>query len=364
MAARKTTEDFIARATAKHNGRYSYELVEYKKSIEKVTVTCKEHGSFDVTPNNHLNGSNCPACKKGAMSKVFRKDNSTFIEQAKETHGEKYDYTKTVYDGVSESLTITCRVHGDFKQLPNHHINGSGCAKCSFESSATARAIGKDGFIERAREVHGDTYEYDDVVYTNFVGKVDISCKTHGNFNMSAQSHLIGQGCPACSVAAAQEDFISKAQELHGDKYGYSEVVYEGVLQPVKILCKEHGEFMQLPYVHLRGSGCRSCAVCGFNPSLSGALYVLSCGDMTKIGITNKSTSSRAKRISGSFGRKFTLLKEIKFDDGQECSDMETKLLRMLRARYSGPANRFNDYTETFMDVDLSWLFKQIEMLG
>jgi len=55
------------------------------------------------------------------------------------------------------------------------------------------------------------------------------------------------------------EEFILKAQEVHGDRYDYSETEYLGSVTPLKIRCKEHGEFFQLPYVHLRGSGCQKC---------------------------------------------------------------------------------------------------------
>lgn len=360
-----TTEDFIARATAKHNGRYSYDLVDYKKSTEKVVLTCSVHGNFLMTPGNHLAGTGCVACKQEAMSKLFRKDNATFLAQARKAHGDKYDYAKTNYTVSGESVTITCRTHGDFKQLPNHHIGGRGCAECGKEKSALARTLSRADFIEKSRAVHGDTYRYDDVVYEKAGAKVSITCKEHGIFDMAAHSHLSGQGCKKCGHGTiSQDEFITKAREVHGDRYDYSEVVYTGVLQKVNIICREHGAFAQLPYVHLRRSGCAACGVTGFNPKLSGTLYVLACGDMIKVGITNKTATCRSKRISGSFGREFIVLKEFSFEDGQECSDVETKLLRTLRARYESPTSKFDGYTETFLCVDLQWLYGQIETLG
>lgn len=365
MASKVTTEDFIARATVKHNGRYSYGLVEYKTSKDKVEITCSEHGSFFVTPGNHLAGTGCVACKQVAMSKLFRKDTPTFVAQAKKVHGDKYDYSKTIYSQCLEAVTITCRTHGDFQQMPNHHTAGSGCTQCGLQVNALARSTGKDGFIEKARITHGSIYGYDHVVYTNSAGKVVLTCEKHGKFSMAAQAHLLGQGCPKCSTRTiSQDEFISKAREVHGDRYGYSEVVYSGVHQHVNVLCHEHGLFRQIPYVHLRGSGCGSCGINGFDYNQRGTLYVMTCGDMTKVGITNKSASDRAKRISGSFGSEFTVIKEFSFEDGQECSDIETKLLRVLRSKYKNPVNKFDGYSEVFMYVDRPWLYEQIEMLG
>lgn len=362
--ARKTTEEFILEATEKHKGRYSYQLVDYKTSKDKVILACNDHGNFLMTPNNHLNGTGCLACKQVAMSKLFRKSTPKFIAQAKEVHGEKYDYSKTVYSQGLEPVTIVCRVHGDFSQMPNHHIAGSGCMQCGMQASGLLRSHSKDMFIEKARIVHGSSYEYSDVIYINSTSKVVITCKVHGNFSMQAQGHLAGQGCPKCGHGTIlQDEFIQKAKEVHGTRYDYSEVAYNGVHQHVSILCHSHGLFKQIPYVHLRGSGCGSCGINGFDYNQRGTLYVMTCGDMTKVGITNKLTIDRAKRISGSFGSEFLIVKEFSFEDGQECSDIETKLLRLLKTKYSNPINKFDGYTESFLYVDRPWLYLEIDKL-
>lgn len=106
--ARKTTEEFILEATEKHKGRYSYQLVDYKTSKDKVTLTCNDHGNFLMTPDNHLKGTGCLACKQVAMSKLFRKDISTFLEQAREAHGDRYDYSKTDYSHCLNAVTMSC----------------------------------------------------------------------------------------------------------------------------------------------------------------------------------------------------------------------------------------------------------------
>lgn len=363
--ARKTTEEFIAEATVKHGGKYSYELVDYKNSKDKVILTCSYHGNYLMTPNNHLNGTGCLACKQAAMSKLFRKDKSAFLEQVKEAHGDRYDYSKTYYSNCLATVTITCRVHGDFMQMPNHHIAGSGCTSCGLETRVESRTMGQDEFIEKAKVVHGDTYGYGETVYVKTKAKVSIACEKHGTFSITPNAHLSGQGCAKCGRGSlSQYEFILKAKETHGDRYDYSEVAYGGVHQHVSILCKQHGLFKQIPYVHLRGSGCGSCGFNGFDYNQKGTLYVMACGDMTKVGITNKTSLYRAKRISGSFGSEFTVVKEFSFDDGQECSDVETKLLRVLRSKYKNPVNKFDGYSEVFMYVDRPWLFEQIEMLG
>ena len=56
------------------------------------------------------------------------------------------------------------------------------------------------------------------------------------------------------------EEFIKKAREVHGDKYDYSKVVYVNALTPVVIICPKHGEFLQRPSHHTDGRGCKKCA--------------------------------------------------------------------------------------------------------
>ena len=56
-----------------------------------------------------------------------------------------------------------------------------------------------------------------------------------------------------------REEFIAKAREVHGDKYDYSKVEYVNNRTKVCIICPEDGEFFQLPGQHLKGHGCIKC---------------------------------------------------------------------------------------------------------
>jgi len=55
------------------------------------------------------------------------------------------------------------------------------------------------------------------------------------------------------------EEFIQKAKTIHGDKYDYSKVEYVSANTKVCIICPIHGDFRQLPSSHLRGHGCKEC---------------------------------------------------------------------------------------------------------
>lgn len=51
------------------------------------------------------------------------------------------------------------------------------------------------------------------------------------------------------------DQFIQKAREVHGDKYDYSKANYVDGRTKVTIICPVHGEFQQIPQAHLKGHG-------------------------------------------------------------------------------------------------------------
>ena len=121
-------------------------------------------------------------------------------------------------------------------------------------------------FIEKARQIHNDKYDYSKVNYVNSRTKVCIICPEHGEFWQTPHNHLKGYGCAECGKEKSHlpkittEDFIAKSKERHGNKYDYSKAYYKTGDAKVCIICPEHGEFWQTPSNHINGSGCPKCA--------------------------------------------------------------------------------------------------------
>ena len=186
-----------------------------------------------------------------------RKTNTKFIEECKQIHGDKYDYSKVNYVNARTKVCIICPVHGEFWQLPSLHIGQKcGCPLCNGTFKKT-----KTMFVEEARKVHGDKYDYSKVKYENIKKKVCIICTEHGEFWQTPYEHLAGHGCPKCSgrMKLTRDEFEQRAREIHGDKYDYSKVEYVNNSTKVCIICPEHGEFWQTASEHLRGHGCPKC---------------------------------------------------------------------------------------------------------
>lgn len=191
------------------------------------------------------------------------KTTEQFIEKAKSTHENKFDYSKTVYTGWNKELTIVCPAHGEFKCFPNNHLRSKsgGCPVCNPKKKITT-----EQFIEKAKSVFPD-YDYSKTVYINSYTQINAVCKLHGEFNSYPNNFLKGEGCPACiprreTVIDKEKEkskFIERANKIHNNKYEYNLVNYINNKTNVKIVCSMHGVFEQRPDLHLQGQGCPVC---------------------------------------------------------------------------------------------------------
>ena len=285
---KSTTEEFIKKATQVHGDKYDYSKENYINSHAKVCIICPEHGEFWQSPYCHLNGNNCPECsniirkfssKKTKTTEEFIKEakelygdkydyskvnyinshtkiciidkeknkeifispttfltsgtsnrnyNSTteeFIEKAKKVHGNKYDYSKVNYVNCRTKICIICPEHGEFWQTPSNHLQGYNCQKCSDITTSLKRLSTLEEFVKKAREVHGDRYDYSKVNYINSHTKVCIICPEHGEFWQTPSKHLYSQGCPKCQNSVLEEE-IMLFLEKNNIKYIYQYAPY------------------------------------------------------------------------------------------------------------------------------------------
>lgn len=163
-----------------------------------------------------------------------------FIKKLIDIYHDKYDYSEVHYLGSTQKVKVICKKHGAFTALPNNLIRGHGCPICSKEKAKAKLSLGRDGFIKKAKLVHGDKYDYSKVEYVNARTKVCIVCPKHGDFWQFPHKHLSGQGCPYCNGGKRldTETFVNKAKLVHGDEYDYSNVEYTSENKLVSIICK------------------------------------------------------------------------------------------------------------------------------
>ena len=198
MSKVSNTEEFIEKARKIHRDKYDYSKVEYKNNHTKVCIICPEHGEFWQIPKEHLNGCGCPKCGKIKRGNLRKMNILTFINKCNKIHNNKYDYTKVVYTNAHTKVCIICPVHGEFWQIPNNHLKGQGCPICSNKTKGKYQISNTEEFIKKAKEKHGNKYDYSKVEYTNNRVKINITCLEHGEFWQKPNDHLNGHGCPIC----------------------------------------------------------------------------------------------------------------------------------------------------------------------
>lgn len=299
------------------------------------------------------------------MANGNNKTTEWFIAKCKEKFPD-YDYSKTIYVCSKTPLIITCPVHGDFIKLPSSVPE---CQICSQERRNRLQTGTQEDFITRSKLIHVDRFDYSRVDYKTARIKVQIRCKVHDVwFWQVPDIHVHGKGCKLCANdqqtrhrASTFGHFLMRARKVHGDRYEYSNVKYKNAKTNILVTCREHGDFTIWPDNHWAGSGCMACNKAGFKSDKAASLYVLRCGDITKVGITGMKPEKRCRQISRSFGDVFEVLKVFTFAVGNEAVRVEQTIIRLLRTIYESPSKEFDGYTECFYNVNLDDLLLKIE---
>ena len=269
---------------------YTFDFL-YGLSGKSIPLICIYHGETNSIRGKH--SLECPLCRieqEKRFTRLVEKQNeeamnvlddekADFIAKAHEAHGDKYDYSLVDFVNWNRPVKIRCKKHDFvFEISPTDHVKGRGCKKCAHNQKKT-----NEEFIEELRAIYGDSMDYSLVRYVNNKTNVVCVCKKHHEPVVRTPLNLLkGWGCSLCMKEAGKtwndvvasnynkgtrvsaftkEQFISKAQKVHGDKYDYSQVKYFNNDTAVIIQCKKCGrEFPVTPTSHLRGYGV--CSYC------------------------------------------------------------------------------------------------------
>jgi len=210
----------------------------------------------------------CRLCNQFCNVVEFHMNTNNFIFESISIHGDKYDYSQSIYVNAKTKIVIICPTHGEFQQLRKNHKMGKGCNKCAIESRARNNTHTLEKFIEKAQRVHGKKYDYSKSSYLGDDREILVLCGLHGEFTQNASSHLQGIGCPKCgrlkasqSHLLSKEEVLSRSIEIHGDKYDYNQMEYVNTKTKIMIVCPKHGKFRQSPTNHVLGQGCPKCGI-------------------------------------------------------------------------------------------------------
>jgi len=193
---KQTKEEFINKSKSIFGNSLDYSLVEYIDSRTEITIICKIHGNFSIKPKDHISYKrSCNFCSG------VRKNTSMFIEKAIKLHKNYYLYDKVDYKNSISKVIIFCKIHGDFLQSPDKHLNSkNGCPKCN----KPRRDI--NYFLTKANIVHNNYYDYSEVKFIKMSSKVKIICPIHGKFSQTPSNHINHkQGCLKCMIGKSKK---------------------------------------------------------------------------------------------------------------------------------------------------------------
>lgn len=363
MTKRLTTKEFIERSNKKHDNFYDYSKSIYVGSKKPITIICPVHGEFHQLAANHMRKSGCFNC---AEEKKVTSINH-FVDVCSKIHNNKYNYDKVVITNLNNFVKITCPEHGEFLQRPTGHMAGHGCRKCSGKLGLDTQE-----FIRKANIKHKLKYTYNNVECMNSRTKLCITCSVHGEFLQVAGDHLNGHGCQICAGTkkVTTEGFIIRARTVHGDLYEYNNSNIGGMGKKINITCPIHGDFEQRAADHLNGSGCPVCAngkrgqysIEYFNnfpdqQQAHGILYLAKIeAGWCKVGITKKCSAN--KRFNT---KKVKIVHEIN-TTLKEAYNMEQEILyKFENQRYTANELRFSNFPGWTECFPISLLPKLIE---
>lgn len=195
-----------------------------------------------------------------------------YIEKARVTNGDKYDYTEfaSSFLNVKEKIPVICPEHGKFFVNIHNHINlGSGCPECNPTKPKTL-----DYYIGKFKEVHGEKYDYSQINREEYKGAstlVKILCPLHGPFMQKINEHL-HHNCQKCGIEKLSRNipidyWIKRADTIHNNAYDYSKthLTYKSGSSKVEIICPNHGPWWQTFYLHTHPKAAYGCKYCGYD---------------------------------------------------------------------------------------------------
>lgn len=301
--------EFIKKANKLYGeGKFDYSKSKFTGQFERLIIKCNScQGEFNEKAHSHLCGKGCPLCEAHKIPSKKQISQEEFINRLKKKYGSQYDYSKIVYKGSDKPVTVHClSCNEDFERKAITLASGRGCPTCkkhdsevklfNMQGSVCDKTHSQDGslttdisvanlslkqqyMLKRAKEAHGDKYDYSEAVYTNSAGKLKVFCHACKHFfQVVAQRHFNGAGCPSCKRKESKkapeiqmfnrtqypkEEYIKRANMLHGEgTFDYSETVYTKTTDLIKFKCvKCHAVIERKAGYHLiaKKKGCPQC---------------------------------------------------------------------------------------------------------
>lgn len=205
---RLTQEDFIEKVKQSQVVPLDLSNFVYKTQHDKYELVCLKHNVTYTQKGQALllGAIGCVDCLQEHKSKSHTSNKDIFLSKFFSRFPDsKFDFTESIYVRSAQHMDVVCEMGHTFSIKPNNLLSGHGCHECHLIKIGFIHSKGKEGYINKFKEIHGDRYDYSTVgEFKNCKQKVDVTCYEHGIFKITPDNHVQGKGCPLCGKSGYQ----------------------------------------------------------------------------------------------------------------------------------------------------------------
>lgn len=234
-----------------HNSVYDYTNSIYSGYKNNISIICKNHGEFVVSPKRHIEHQGCPLCaqiKQFGHVSISKENLNNYRNILLDYLTLKYsEFNFSNFDIINKKFHFKCNTHGDIVH------NSIECKECSNINAN----------IKHLNMIRAHLTNRTEVVINVHSNGAILQC-AHNTIDYKISSlrgnaQLCKECYGPCKNKIDQETFIRNAIGRVGDEYNISNTVYVDARTKVKLTCEKHGEFYTLPGNILKGQGCNKC---------------------------------------------------------------------------------------------------------
>ena len=182
------------------------ELQKQFHDVDELIANRENYDDWPIDPKKrvfrkkYIKDGKLVECSHGKKGPHFKSTIEQIAIEGHRKHNGKYKYSIQEYFNNRTKIQIHClHCEKEFSQIPSDHLRGIGCPKCADKQNADRRRYTLDDIRKKSIEVHKGKYTIPEQKYKNNRTSIRIICPDHGEFLQRPCSHARGEGCPQCA---------------------------------------------------------------------------------------------------------------------------------------------------------------------
>lgn len=248
---KRTHDEFLNELKEKNPNEYKeLEFLDEYTNASTPLLAKNRYGIVKVYVNNLL-FSSARTSIKNALNK-----NEYYINQCKEKHGDRYDYSLVEYTHSKCRIKLICDKHGEFTINAGNHLYAiANCPKCCSENVSIALSSNHEDFISKFKEKNLTVYNSIEILEEYKGNSLKILAKDkYGLIYISPDKMLQGRTPTILSAVNKHDYFLERLKEVNIIAYNELEFITQYEFKDKKLICKDkYGELSISPDQLLSG---------------------------------------------------------------------------------------------------------------